>query len=68
MVEELLVTSKARTAAEEAKIDLATITGTGDSGCITLDDVKLAIARKKPKIGAKVTSDTPKEKGFKKKP
>ena len=68
MVEELLVTSKARTAAEEAKIDLATITGTGDSGCITLDDVKLAIARKKPKIGAKVTSDTPKAKGFKKKP
>merc|ERR1712130_554056 len=41
MVQEILVTAKARTAAEESKIDLTTIQGTGESGCITLDDVKL---------------------------
>ncbi|KAL3939926.1 MAG: hypothetical protein SGBAC_005435 [Bacillariaceae sp.] len=49
MVQEILVTAKARNAAEAAKIDLTTLQGTGEAGCITLDDVKLAIARKKPK-------------------
>jgi pyruvate/2-oxoglutarate dehydrogenase complex dihydrolipoamide acyltransferase (E2) component len=60
MVQEILVTAKARTAAEEAKIDLTAIQGTGESGCITLDDVKLAIARKKPKIGIRFLTDKPK--------
>jgi len=60
MVQEILVTAKARTAADQAKIDLTTLQGTGESGCITLDDVKLAIARKKPKIGIRFLTDKPK--------
>ncbi|CAJ1959849.1 unnamed protein product [Cylindrotheca closterium] len=60
MVQEILVTAKARTAADEAKIDLTTLKGTGEDGCITLDDVKLAIARKKPKIGIRFLTDKPK--------
>eukprot|EP00980_Cylindrotheca_fusiformis_P011019 scaffold2533_cov137-Cylindrotheca_fusiformis.AAC.7 len=60
MVQEILVTAKARTAAEDAKIDLTAIQGTGEAGCITLDDVKLAIARKKPKIGIRFLTDKPK--------
>jgi pyruvate/2-oxoglutarate dehydrogenase complex dihydrolipoamide acyltransferase (E2) component len=59
MVQEILITAKARTAAEEANIDLTLIQGTGESGCITLDDVKLAIARKKPKVGIRFLTDKP---------
>ena len=41
-------TPMARAAAKKAKIDLATIVGTGSLGRVTVDDVKMAIGEKKP--------------------
>lgn len=44
----IAATPMARAAAKKAKIDLATIQGTGEFGRVTLDDVKLATGEKKP--------------------
>jgi len=41
-------TPMARAAAKKAKIDLATIVGTGEFGRVTVDDVKIATGEKKP--------------------
>jgi len=41
-------TPMARAAAKKAKIDLATIQGTGQFGRVTVDDVKLATGQKEP--------------------
>lgn len=41
-------TPMARAAAKKAKIDLATIEGTGEFGRVTVDDVKIATGEKKP--------------------
>lgn len=41
-------TPMARAAAKKAKIDLATIVGTGSLGRVTVDDVKMAAGEKKP--------------------
>lgn len=41
-------TPMARAAAKKAKLDLASIPGTGEFGRITLDDVKIATGEKKP--------------------
>eukprot|EP00428_Durinskia_dybowskii_P022112 CAMPEP_0170204352 /NCGR_PEP_ID=MMETSP0116_2-20130129/1700_1 /TAXON_ID=400756 /ORGANISM="Durinskia baltica, Strain CSIRO CS-38" /LENGTH=648 /DNA_ID=CAMNT_0010454703 /DNA_START=128 /DNA_END=2074 /DNA_ORIENTATION=+ len=44
----IAATPMARAAAKKAKIDLATIKGTGEFGRVTLDDVKLATGEKEP--------------------
>ena len=41
-------TPMARAAAKKAKLDIATIQGTGQFGRVTLDDVKMATGEKKP--------------------
>jgi pyruvate dehydrogenase E2 component (dihydrolipoamide acetyltransferase) len=41
-------TPMARAAAKKAKIDIATIPGTGEFGRVTVDDVKIATGEKKP--------------------
>jgi len=41
-------TPMARAAAKKARIDLATIVGTGEFGRVTVDDVKIATGEKKP--------------------
>lgn len=41
-------TPSARALAKKARIDLATITGTGEFGRVTADDVKIATGEKKP--------------------
>ncbi len=41
-------TPMARAAAKKARIDIATIQGTGEFGRVTLDDVKIATGEKKP--------------------
>jgi pyruvate dehydrogenase E2 component (dihydrolipoamide acetyltransferase) len=41
-------TPMARAAAKKAKLDLASIAGTGEFGRVTLDDVKIATGEKKP--------------------
>lgn len=43
----IAATPMARAAAKKAKIDLATIQGTGEFGRVTLDDVKIATGEKK---------------------
>ena len=43
----IAATPMARVAAKKAKIDLATITGTGSLGRVTVDDVKMATGEKK---------------------
>jgi pyruvate dehydrogenase E2 component (dihydrolipoamide acetyltransferase) len=45
----IAATPMARAAAKKAKLDLATIQGTGEFGRVTLDDVKAATGEKKPK-------------------
>jgi len=54
----IAATPMARAAAKKARLDLASITGTGEFGRVTLDDVKLATGEMKPKrkapIGAPV--------------
>jgi len=42
-------TPMARAAAKKARLDLATIPGTGEFGRVTVDDVKIATGEKKPK-------------------
>ena len=44
----IAATPMARAAAKKAKLDLATIQGTGEFGRVTLDDVKAATGEKKP--------------------
>jgi len=44
----IAATPTARVAAKKAKIDLATIQGTGEFGRVTIDDVKIATGEKKP--------------------
>lgn len=44
----IAATPTARAAAKKAKIDLATIQGTGEFGRVTIDDVKIATGEKKP--------------------
>ena len=44
----IAATPMARAAAKKAKIDLATIQGTGQFGRVTLDDVKMATGEKQP--------------------
>eukprot|EP00557_Chaetoceros_sp_GSL56_P005844 CAMPEP_0176503868 /NCGR_PEP_ID=MMETSP0200_2-20121128/15617_1 /TAXON_ID=947934 /ORGANISM="Chaetoceros sp., Strain GSL56" /LENGTH=597 /DNA_ID=CAMNT_0017903237 /DNA_START=399 /DNA_END=2192 /DNA_ORIENTATION=+ len=44
----IAATPMARAAAKKAKIDLATIQGTGEFGRVTLDDIKIATGEKKP--------------------
>lgn len=44
----IAATPMARAAAKKAKIDLATIQGTGNLGRVTVDDVKMATGEKKP--------------------
>ena len=44
----IAATPMARAAAKKAKIDLATIQGTGQLGRVTLDDVKMATGEKQP--------------------
>jgi pyruvate/2-oxoglutarate dehydrogenase complex dihydrolipoamide acyltransferase (E2) component len=44
----IAATPMARAAAKKAKIDLATIAGTGEFGRVTLDDVKMATGEKQP--------------------
>lgn len=44
----IAATPMARAAAKKAKLDLATIQGTGEFGRVTLDDVKIATGEKKP--------------------
>ena len=44
----IAATPMARAAAKKAKIDLATIQGTGEFGRVTLDDVKMATGEKQP--------------------
>lgn len=41
-------TPMARVAAKKAKIDIATIVGTGEFGRVTVDDIKIATGEKKP--------------------
>jgi len=48
----IAATPMARAAAKKARIELATITGTGEFGRVTLDDVKIATGEKKPKRAA----------------
>jgi pyruvate dehydrogenase E2 component (dihydrolipoamide acetyltransferase) len=59
----IAATPMARAAAKKAKIDLATIQGTGEFGRVTLDDVKLATGEKKPerKKAAKGSGSEPVE-------
>lgn len=45
----IAATPMARAAAKKAKIDLATIVGTGEFGRVTVDDVKIATGTKQPK-------------------
>lgn len=55
-------TPMARAAAKKAKIDIATIQGTGQFGRVTLDDVKLATGQKEPekkKRAASAGDETP---------
>lgn len=51
----IAATPMARAAAKKAKIDLATITGTGEFGRVTVDDVKMATGEAKPKRAKKST-------------
>jgi len=44
----IAATPTARAFAKKAKLDLATITGTGEFGRVTIDDVKMATGEKKP--------------------
>lgn len=44
----IAATPMARAAAKKAKIDLATIQGTGEFGRVTLDDIKMATGEKQP--------------------
>lgn len=44
----IAATPSARAAAKKAKLDLATIVGTGEFGRVTIDDVKMATGEKKP--------------------
>eukprot|EP00529_Nitzschia_sp_RCC80_P017109 CAMPEP_0113464040 /NCGR_PEP_ID=MMETSP0014_2-20120614/12983_1 /TAXON_ID=2857 /ORGANISM="Nitzschia sp." /LENGTH=645 /DNA_ID=CAMNT_0000356083 /DNA_START=156 /DNA_END=2093 /DNA_ORIENTATION=- /assembly_acc=CAM_ASM_000159 len=44
----IAATPMARAAAKKAKIDLATIQGTGEFGRVTVDDVKMATGEKQP--------------------
>ena len=44
----IAATPSARAAAKKARLDLATIVGTGEFGRVTLDDVKIATGEKKP--------------------
>jgi pyruvate dehydrogenase E2 component (dihydrolipoamide acetyltransferase) len=46
----IAATPMARAAAKKAKLDLATIKGTGEFGRVTLDDVKMATGEKKPVV------------------
>lgn len=50
-------TPMARALAKKAKIDLATIPGTGQLGRVTVDDVKIATGEMKPKRANKKTSE-----------
>lgn len=45
----IAATPMARAAAKKAKIDLATIVGTGEFGRVTVDDVKIATGTEQPK-------------------
>ena len=51
-------TPMARAAAKKAKLDLASIPGTGEFGRITLDDVKIATGEKKPERKAAAKGGT----------
>ena len=60
----IAATPMARAAAKKAKIDLATIQGTGEFGRVTLDDVKIATGEKQPvrksqKPGAPAPAELP---------
>jgi pyruvate dehydrogenase E2 component (dihydrolipoamide acetyltransferase) len=44
----IAATPMARALAKKSKIDIATITGTGEFGRVTVDDVKIATGQKKP--------------------
>ena len=54
-------TPMARAAAKKARIDLATIEGTGEFGRITVDDVKIATGEKTPVRKAKAGAPAPVE-------
>jgi len=45
----IAATPMARAAAKKAKLDLATIVGTGEFGRVTVDDIKIATGEMKPK-------------------
>ena len=57
----IAATPMARAAAKKAKIDLATIQGTGEFGRVTLDDIKIATGEKKPVKKAKAGAPAPVE-------
>ena len=53
----IAATPMARAAAKKAKLDLATIQGTGQLGRVTLDDVKMATGEKKPERKVAATGE-----------
>lgn len=55
----IAATPMARAAAKKAKIDLATIEGTGQLGRVTLDDVKMATGEKQPERKRTASSGEP---------
>jgi pyruvate dehydrogenase E2 component (dihydrolipoamide acetyltransferase) len=55
----IAATPMARVAAKKAKIDLATLQGTGQFGRVTLDDVKLATGEKTPERKPAVAAGAP---------
>merc|ERR1712157_249520 len=56
----IAATPMARALAKKAKLDLSSITGTGEFGRVTADDVKLATGEKKPEKKKRAVSvDTP---------
>jgi len=55
----IAATPMARAAAKKARIDLATIPGTGEFGRVTLDDVKIATGEIKPKREAPKRAGAP---------
>lgn len=55
----IAATPMARVAAKKAKIDLATVKGTGEFGRVTVDDIKIATGEKQPERKTAAASGAP---------